>query len=126
MTSNKGQFKAGHAKAGGRTKGSKNKATAKIKERVQSFIDDNFDSMQEDLKQLEPLERVKVYLKLMEFVLPKQKALDIEHSEYKGIPLIHWVENDANTHNVQFTKTGVEPITSEAELTRLEELGEYD
>lgn len=91
MNDKNGQFQKGQTKTGGRTKGSKNKATVKIKKRVQIFIDDNFEGMQEDMKTLTPSERIKVYLKLMEFVLPKQSTIDIEVSESKGIAPINWL-----------------------------------
>ncbi len=48
MSNKKGQFKKGHEKLGGRTKGTKNKVNAQIKDRIKNFIDNNFDNVLED------------------------------------------------------------------------------
>ena len=104
MSNKKGQFKKGHEKLGGRTKGTKNKVNAQIKERIKNFIDNNYDNVLEDLKELDSLERVRFYLKLLEFVLPKQKSIDLV------------LEPKNEIVHVTFTSPTTKLFTSEAEL----------
>lgn len=72
-----GQFTKGN-NAGGRTKGSKNKTTQKIREAFHYFIDNNLDRMQEDINSLEPKDRLEVILKISKFVLPTLRATDLK------------------------------------------------
>ena len=51
-------FKPGN-KLGGRKKGSVNHSTAEIREHYKNLIDNNLDQLQSDLKELEPLQRLK-------------------------------------------------------------------
>lgn len=55
----------------GRKKGSKNKVTQEIRERLRSFIDDEYENILKDMKGLEPERRVDVFVKLLEYVIPK-------------------------------------------------------
>jgi hypothetical protein len=67
-------------KTGGRKAGTPNKVTGNIKTRISVLIDDKFDSISNDLNELEPKERVVAYLKFLEFVLPKQREQKIDLS----------------------------------------------
>lgn len=59
----------------GRPRGAKNKATKELREWVERFIADNLDTIEHDIKELEPNERVKFFLALMNYSLPKQQAV---------------------------------------------------
>ena len=63
-------------KYGGRKKGTPNKDTRKLRERVDALLDDNWDEVLEDLQELSPKERVDAYLKLLEYSLPKLSRSD--------------------------------------------------
>ena len=65
------------AKTGGRTKGVLNKETAVIRESFQSLINNNLKQLGEDLKELEPKDRIKAIIDLSKFVLPTLKATDL-------------------------------------------------
>lgn len=67
---NNGQFTKGNA-GGGRPKGSTNKATKDLRERITLLLDENWDDIQTDLKSLTPKERIDAYIKLLEYSLPK-------------------------------------------------------
>lgn len=73
-------FEKGRGKTGGRQPGSINRTTTDIKSRIANFIDEQFDSIADDMSQLEPKERVTAYLKLMEYVVPKQREQKIDLS----------------------------------------------
>jgi hypothetical protein len=67
-------------KTGGRIKGVLNKDTAEIRESFQSLIENNIDILQEDIKALKPIERIKVIIDLAKFVLPTLKAIEYNES----------------------------------------------
>lgn len=62
----------------GRPKGAKNKATNELREWVERFINDNLDTIANDIKELEPNERVKFILALLNYTLPKQQSVKAE------------------------------------------------
>lgn len=64
----------------GRPMGVPNKVTANLKDRVNLLIENNFDKLQSDLDTIEPKDRLSIMLKLMEYVLPKQKETKIDFS----------------------------------------------
>jgi len=82
-------------KAGAKSsrKGSGNKATAELRERVSMLLDSQFDSIVNDLAQLDPKDRVNAYIRLMEFALPKLNRTDVTSGGGSvNIPPIEWVK----------------------------------
>ena len=63
-------------KTGGRTKGTPNKATAELRERFSSLLESNFDTIQSDLNNLEPKDRIKTILEISKFVIPTLKSVE--------------------------------------------------
>jgi hypothetical protein len=61
----------------GRPKGTPNKVSAEMKEKVQMFIENNFDQIQADFKVLEPRERVTLYERLLKYVIPTKIESEI-------------------------------------------------
>ncbi|MCX6214652.1 hypothetical protein [Spirosoma sp.] len=74
------KFEKGHKKVGGRKTGTQNKATTDIKSKIAALIDMRFDAINSDLDDLEPKDRVTAYLKLLEFVIPKQREQKVDLS----------------------------------------------
>lgn len=72
-------------KTGGRQKGTPNKATAFSKELISEILSDYYDSgqMADDMKALEPKERVDAIIKLAAFVTPKPQSIDMSITEGK-------------------------------------------
>jgi hypothetical protein len=68
-------------KTGGRTKGTPNKTTSEIREHYQRLITDNIDLLDNDLKALEPVQRLKMIIELSKFVLPTLKATELSNSD---------------------------------------------
>lgn len=81
----------------GRPKGSSNKATAELRERISQLLDSQFEQIVEDLAELEPKDRIKAYTDLIEYALPKLSRADItSNGERLNIPLPTWVDPDHN------------------------------
>lgn len=69
---------------GGRQAGTKNKATLLNGELVQCLLDENFEKAKRMLEEIDdPNDFWRVYLKLMEFRLPKMSSVDISSSGEK-------------------------------------------
>ncbi len=62
----------GRGRLGGRAKGTPNKATKNIREWVAGVLDEGRDKFVEHLNGLDPQEYVRVFLRLLNYVAPKQ------------------------------------------------------
>ncbi|WP_211361135.1 hypothetical protein [Maribacter flavus] len=58
-------------KYGGRTKGTPNRNTALLRDKVNQLLEDRWDQVLEDISSLHPKDRVDTFIKLMEYALPK-------------------------------------------------------
>lgn len=65
-------------KLGGRTKGSVNKATSKVRDAYTSLLESNLEQLKEDFKELEPKDRIKLFLDLSKYVIPQLKQSDVK------------------------------------------------
>ena len=65
----------GTPKTGGRAKGTPNKITGTLKDFVFGLIEENREQMQQDLKALNPKDRLLVLERFLQYVLPKQQAI---------------------------------------------------
>jgi len=71
-------FEKGHSLATGRPKGSSNKSTEIVKRSVALLLENNIQVVQDDLDQMSPRDRVNALLQFMKFVIPTQKAIEVE------------------------------------------------
>jgi hypothetical protein len=65
------QFQKGNQ---GRPKGTKNKSTQLIRDRIQNLFDENFETIQEDLESLNARDRLKFLADLIPYLLPKLQS----------------------------------------------------
>jgi len=70
-------FEKGHNKATGRPKGSSNKATSKVRDSFTKLLEDNLEQLKSDFKELEPKDRIKLFLDLSKYVIPQLKQTDL-------------------------------------------------
>lgn len=61
----------------GRPPGSKNKVTDILRDKVTEFLRGNFDQVTDDIMSLEPRYRVKFYLDLLQYSLPRVSSIQI-------------------------------------------------
>lgn len=73
----------GKGRIGGRAKGTPNKITSTVKDWISQLIDDNRSQIEKDIKRLSPKDRLQVFEKLMQYVIPKQQSVraDIDLSK---------------------------------------------
>jgi len=62
----------------GRPRGTTNKDTRELRERIKSFLDENWVSVENDMKTLEPRERVQMYERLLKYCLPTLQSSKAE------------------------------------------------
>lgn len=91
-------------KTGGRTKGTPNKTTSEIRDHYQNLINSNLPLLEDDLKSLEPLQRLKMIIELSKFVVPTLKATDLrlnnnESKDFKEIVVTIIDTNDNEQTN---------------------------
>ena len=81
----------GDKKTGGRQKGSLNKVTSSLREWIDQILRSGQDQFLEDMKQLDPSERVRVFTSLLNYAIPKQQPYDPTESireEYRQLSLL--------------------------------------
>ena len=71
-------FKEGKNMGRGRPKGASNKSTETIKRSISMLLENNIDTVQSDLDEMQPRDRVNALLQFMKFVIPTQKAVEID------------------------------------------------
>ena len=71
-------FKPGHNLSKGRPKGASNKSTETIKRSISMLLENNIATVQNDLDEMQPSDRVNALLQFMKFVIPTQKAVEID------------------------------------------------
>ena len=88
------KFEKGNT-SGGRTKGAVNKATSKVRESFTNLLEDNLEQLKDDFKELEPKDRIKLFLDLSKYVIPQLKQTDITTGgEQITIPTINFTKGD--------------------------------
>jgi uncharacterized protein (UPF0305 family) len=65
----------GTGKTGGRAKGTPNKVTTGVREWIAGLIDKNRRQMERDLRQLESKDRLIMFERLMQYVVPKMQNI---------------------------------------------------
>lgn len=62
----------------GRTKGSPNRTTKQLRENINSFLNNNFQRLENDFELLPPRDRIKFYCDLLQYGLPKLQSVEVE------------------------------------------------
>lgn len=95
----------GTPKTGGRCAGTPNKITGTLKEFVAVLIDQNREQIENDLKRLEPKDRLAILERLMAYIMPKQSQNDLQVKE--------WASNKIE---IVYVESGRKPKTSEDDI----------
>lgn len=65
-------------KTGGRQKGTPNKATRISRDLLNNLTAEMYETVLKDIAELDPADRVKVWLKLCEFNIPKPQTISLD------------------------------------------------
>ena len=77
----------------GRPKGKPNKLTMEARQWLAGLIDKNRKTIERDLAQLEPKDRLAILEKLMSFVIPKANTMQISFDQLSDQQLNQIIEN---------------------------------
>ena len=72
-------FEPGHNLSKGRPKRASNKSTEIVKKNVALLLENNIQLVQQDLDEMQPRDRVNALLQFMKFVIPTQKAIEVDN-----------------------------------------------
>ncbi len=65
-----GQKKGQTGNPNGRPKGTPNKVTAEMKEKIQLFVESNFETIQKDFDNVDAKDRLIIFERLLKYVIP--------------------------------------------------------
>jgi actin-like ATPase involved in cell morphogenesis len=74
----------GSPKTGGRKPGTTNRSTKEIREHIANIVSENIDTLNEDLQQLKPEQRIDVIIKLLPWAAPKISSIDESSLKQEG------------------------------------------
>ena len=97
-------------KTGGREQGTPNKVTKDVRELINTFIGNNIGNIQEIFDELQPKEKMYFVVKMLDYVIPKLKSIEVENKNEKTI---NWIETKT---------TSIEDMSKEQLLERVKEL----
>ena len=73
----------------GRSIGTPNKVTAKVRESFATLLENNLVRLQDDIDSLKPAERLNLILQVAKFVIPTLKAIEVQdNGERERTPLV--------------------------------------
>jgi hypothetical protein len=67
----------------GRKKGSPNKRNIALRTSIQNILEQRFDTFIADMDSLNPVQRTKLFIDLLSFVLPRLESIPVSESELK-------------------------------------------
>ena len=74
-------FEKGHKLATGRPKGAINRSTEQAKLTIARLANRGLDNISEDLERIrkeDPIEAAKIYLRLLEYIVPKKSSVEMK------------------------------------------------
>ena len=60
----------------GRPAGSPNKVTKELRTIINDFLNDNIEKVQKDFSKLQPRDRVRLFIDLLQYAIPKCRTID--------------------------------------------------
>jgi len=74
-------YQKGKDKTGGRKPGAKNKVNGAIRDRLNEFLEDNFNEFVTNYKTLPINEQIKTYRLCLQYILPRLNAVEMKQDQ---------------------------------------------
>ena len=81
----------------GRSLGSKNRSTTQIRERFKNLLDNNIETIEQDLKLLEPKDRIAALMQLAKYVVPQLRSIETNDITKQDFTPVEITLNEART-----------------------------
>ena len=98
-------------KTGGRSLGTPNKQTKDMRERINDFLNNNWEQVEKDFKVLVPEKRVLIFEKLLSYTLPKMQSVQMS------------AEITDSVEKIDLSKLSTEELVKRAESMRMIQYG---
>ena len=88
-------------KTGGRATGTPNKITMDLRQKIQDILESNWNTIEKDIKGLEPKDRLMFFEKLLKYVLPTLQAtsLNVDFEKLSDEQLDEIINRLSNIHD---------------------------
>jgi hypothetical protein len=83
----------------GKPKGAVMKPTRMLRNMITDFVEKDFNKIVSDISKLDPKDRVRCYIDLLQFALPRLQATALTDGEGNSVPAFKVVFTDAITGN---------------------------
>lgn len=96
-------FEKGHKLATGRPPGKLNRSSEQAKLTIARIANRGLDNIQEDLEKIrktDPIEAAKLYLKLLEYIVPKKAQIDIQGELHHKVQQISVIINTGKDERI--------------------------
>ena len=90
--------KKGSEKTGGRKKGTPNKINKQTKEVISDLVEGLTEQVIRDIADLEPRDRIAVWIKLTEYILPKPQRVDVTLTGNQNVSIAETLKHLAETN----------------------------
>ena len=83
-------------KFGGRTQGTPNRLTTEVRQKISDALSNSIENLESDLATLSTKERLEIVSKLLNFILPKLKEVEINTDEKPPLSdiKVHIIKSD--------------------------------
>lgn len=89
-------------KTGGRKKGTPNKAgNSELRHLITAFLNENIEQVIEDMNALEPKDRVRFYLDLLQYGLPKLQSTHLDLTDNTPHPPVFIVNSQETMEGIK-------------------------
>jgi len=106
-------------------KGSPNKATEDLRQRIDQLLSSQFDKVVAKLDELEPREYIAAWIKLLEYGLPKLQRTEITGEISDGQPFADWSENEISKELERLTRNSWADMSPEEIGAQIKEMQAY-
>lgn len=91
-------------KTGGRQSGTPNKITANLRQKINDFLNSNWENLQNDFDKLEPKEKLMFYDKLLQYVVPRLQSTQLINHDETSYDYSSYTDEELRQKSIEFQK----------------------